>query len=524
MDFNKTLKKMKNIHKYIAVTFLTLFITACNRDEIAEVNINPSFPTIVEPIFLLPSIQAQMAVGIQFDSRYIGKYTQYLSHATTGDVWDRYGYAASSDSGGEIWKVAYYSIGRNLSNVITEAEKAQRYDIQGMGKVIRAWSWQQTTDYHGEIIKFDQVFTARLTFDYATQQEAYDEVTRLTLEGIADMERTDGKYDISYTKKGDLIYGGDKSKWIKFGYGLLARNANNLINKSTYNPTKVIEYVDKALASPADDCYVKHGGTSTADGNFYGNLRNNLSLYRQSDFIVRAMDGTIFTGAVDPRMANVLVPSADGVVRGNPLNTSAGTVAATRIPNLWGGTTQPVASLTGRYLFRNNADFPLMTYSELQFIKAEAAFIKGDKGMALEAYKKGIEASIDMVNKNTIVSTVYPTASVITPAQKTAFLADVNVVPTAANLTIKHIMMQKYVALFGFGFLETWTDMRKYHYDNTVYETIAFPSLFADNNSKLAYRVRPRFNSEYVWNFVALQSIGADKPDYHTVEMWFSQP
>ena len=28
---------MKNIHKYIAVTFLTLFITACNRDEIAEV-------------------------------------------------------------------------------------------------------------------------------------------------------------------------------------------------------------------------------------------------------------------------------------------------------------------------------------------------------------------------------------------------------------------------------------------------------------------------------------------------------
>ena len=66
--------------------------------------------------------------------------------------------------------------------------------------------------------------------------------------------------------------------------------------------------------------------------------------------------------------------------------------------------------------------------------------------------------------------------------------------------------------------------MRKYHYDNTVYETIAFPNLFADNNSKLAYRVRPRFNSEYVWNFAALQSIGADKPDYHTVEMWFSQP
>ena len=86
------------------------------------------------------------------------------------------------------------------------------------------------------------------------------------------------------------------------------------------------------------------------------------------------------------------------------MNTSAGTVAATRIPNLWGGTTQAVASLTGRYLFRNNADFPVMTYSELQLIKAEAAFIKGDKAMALDAYKKGIgiynlERKTSLLNK-----------------------------------------------------------------------------------------------------------------------------
>ncbi|MFV8328427.1 SusD/RagB family nutrient-binding outer membrane lipoprotein [Flavobacterium sp. ZS1P14] len=516
---------MKNINTYLVVAVLTLFLSACNRDEIADVNINPSFPTAVEPIYLLPQIQANMAIGIQFDSRYLGKYTQYFSHATTGDSWDRYGYVAASDASGEIWKMAYYSIGLNLVNVITEAEKARRYDIQGMGKVIKGWTWQVATDYHSNLIKFDQVFTARLTFDYGTQQEAYAEVQRLALEGISDMERTDGNYDVSYTQKGDLIYGGDKTKWIKFAYGLLARNANNLSNKATYSPDKVIAYVDKALASTADDCYVKSAGTSSSDANFYGPLRNNLSLYRQSDFIVRAMDGTLFTGAIDPRMANILVASADGVFRGNPLNTSAGTVTATRIPNLWGGTTQAVTTLPGRYLFRNTADFPLMTYTELQFIKAEAAFKKGDKAMALDAYKKGIEASIDMVNRNTVVSSVAPITSLITTTQKTAFLANTSVVPTAANLTLKHIMMQKYVALFGFGYLETWTDMRKYHYDTTIYEGIVFPtSLFPDNGGKLAYRVRPRYNSEYVWNFAALQSIGADKPDYHTIEMWFSQP
>ena len=144
--------------------------------------------------------------------------------------------------------------------------------------------------------------------------------------------------------------------------------------------------------------------------------------------------------------------------------------------------------------------------------------------MALDAYKKGIEASIDMVNKYTVVSTTYPTAALITAAQKTAFTSNPAIVPSEQNLTLKHIMMQKYVALFGFGYLETWNDMRKYHYNTAVYETFAPNGIAAENGGKLAYRVRPRYNSEYVWNFASLVKIGGDKPDYHTVEMWFSKP
>lgn len=514
---------MKNITKYIAFSVAILCASACDRDDIADVNINPSFPTVTEPIYLLPSIQASMALGVQYDARYIGKYIQNFSHSSVNYIWDQYGYSANSDAAGEIWKMAYYSIGLNLSQAITISEQNQRYDISGLSKAIRAWSWQIATDYHSDLIKFDQAFTSRLTFDYGTQEEAYAEVVRLAKEGIADMERTDGKSESSYTAKGDLIYNGDKSKWIKFAYGVLARNANNLINKASYNPTQVIEYVDKSLASIDDDCYVKFSGIANADTNFFGASRNNLASFRQTDFIVRAMDGTIF-GTADPRISNILVASEDGVYRGNPLSTSAGTAAPTRIPNLWGTFSSGNSTTAGKYLFRNTADFPLMTYAELQFIKAEAAFIKGDKTLALAAYKKGIEASIDMVNKNTIPSTTAPITSLITTAQKTAFLSNVDVVPTAANFTIKHIMLQKYIALFGHGFVETWTDMRKYHYSDVVYETLAINVLSGDNNGKIAYRVRPRYNSEYVWNFAALQAIGADQPDYHTKEMWFSLP
>jgi hypothetical protein len=79
--------------------------------------------------------------------------------------------------------------------------------------------------------------------------------------------------------------------------------------------------------------------------------------------------------------------------------------------------------------------------------------------------------------------------------------------------------------MHGHGMLETWVDMRRYHYDNTIYTGFALPNpIFSTNNGKPSYRARPRYNSEYVWNIQALEKIGATALDYNTVEQWFSQP
>lgn len=79
--------------------------------------------------------------------------------------------------------------------------------------------------------------------------------------------------------------------------------------------------------------------------------------------------------------------------------------------------------------------------------------------------------------------------------------------PVLLELSLSQIMTQKYIALFGFGFLETWNDMRKYHYDANIYKGLTFTSsLYPDNAGKLAYRIRPRYNSEYVWNLETLKN------------------
>jgi hypothetical protein len=104
--------------------------------------------------------------------------------------------------------------------------------------------------------------------------------------------------------------------------------------------------------------------------------------------------------------------------------------------------------------------------------------------------------------------------------------------PSAANLTLSHIMSQKFIALWGWGHNEIWMDMRRYHYTDLdsvsgvqVFRGFTPPTnLFPDNQGKLVQRIRPRFNSEYVWNRDALNTIGGLASDYHTKELWITQP
>jgi hypothetical protein len=60
----------------------------------------------------------------------------------------------------------------------------------------------------------------------------------------------------------------------------------------------------------------------------------------------------------------------------------------------------------------------------------------------------------------------------------------------------------------------------------TVYEEFKFSNLWfgANGGPKPAYRLRPRYNSEYVWNKDALDKIGGLAASFHTVELWFSKP
>ncbi len=499
-----------------------------------DVNTNPNGPQSVSAILYLPPMLHWMATSPQYDGRFVGRYAQeWTLPGTSLSTWDRMGYDPASDNGAQQWRDVYWSLGQNLIDMNAKATAEQRWDLLGVGLVLKAWGWQVLTDLHGEIIIKEAFDQSRTTFDYDHQDYAYQEVQRLLDSAIVLLRQTDGAVDAGYLGKGDHIYNGNRVKWLRFAWGMKALVLNHFSNKvATYQPDAVIAAVDSSFHDNSDDALLQYPATSTdlQDYNFYGWSRNNIRSYRQTQFVVGLMNGTQFGGAVDPRMSRILAPAADGQYRGVDPNLGGfGALTAAQQPfNFFGYAGTGGSGLPARYIFADKSKLPVMTYVELQFIKAEAALLKGDQATARTAYVNGISASIDFVNARNLDAGQTPTQ--ITAAEKTAFLADTNIVPPPGNLTLSHVMSQKFIALWGWGHNELWMDMRRYHYTDPVSGIEVFrgftppTNVYADNQGKLVQRIRPRYNSEYVWNQAGLSAIGALAGDYHTTPLWITQP
>lgn len=499
--------KKSNYIKTFILAAGALVLSSCQ--DWLDVNSDPSFPQEAPAEVLLPPMLQEMVRGEGLDARVFGCYVQNFANTAAGYAFDVHGYLAGSDTGGEKWRQHYWAIGKNVDLIIEDAEANQKWWYVGAAYAIRAWSWQTTTDVHGEMILKQAWEPNRYVFDYDSQEEVYAEVVRLCELALEYFAMDDQSNSFG---KGDLIFKGDVTKWRMFVYSILARNAHHLTNKSTYDPDAVIAFADQAMASNADNFIVPHqGGAANADGgnnNIAGPTRANYGTFRQAAYSIALVSGGIDlingtgtgSGVVDPRRVQMFQPSTDGTYRGGSNGSAINIAGATGIPLLY-----------GKYIYRDNAGWPLMTYWEMQFIKAEAAFIKGDLTTAHTAYRAGISAHIDYTG--------------VTTGNRDAYLASAAVAQTPAALTLSAIMLQKYIAMHGHGALETWADMRRHFYDPTVYTGFTPPNpLFATNNNKLAFRARPRFNSEYVWNVDALDKIGGLALDYNTVEPWFILP
>ena len=121
---------------------------------------------------------------------------------------------------------------------------------------------------------------------------------------------------------------------------------------------------------------------------------------------------------------------------------------------------------TGSFFVRPDSDSDILTYAEMCFIKAEVYLRQGNAPEAYTAYRAGIQASFDRMqrklNEWQATGTVNPDQKPMDEGEIAAYLASAAVVQTATALTMADIIQQKIIAL-GFN-MQNWNDMRRFNY------------------------------------------------------------
>ena len=626
---------MKKIFAGIMMLAAVAF-TSCQ--EWLDVNKNIDTPDYVEATLYLSGIQQSMQ-GLYWDIRATGPITQYMG-TDSYTTFAAHRYTTGSDNGGEMWRMVYWNMGMNLENFINQSVEAEHWTLAGIGYAMKAFAWDAMTKYHGDLPLDDAFVEGLLEHDYDYQDYIYEKVKEWADTAIEYLTMEDSyPYGAKLTLN-DWIYGGDKDKWIKFCYAVKIRQLSSLVQKPNFNTELALElvsYADKTFQSPADDATLSvEGGGQDAPASGYNNFwcprRGNLSSsYWQHKYPVQVMTGTVpaydengnkilvdnhndvdprykyvlaekqiitdtnvmAEGHYDPRAVVKLATTSDPLFEntedldvikrhefyGGGLTSRTSDVAGINAPYFYGRevtTNSSILDGIGRWIYREDAPYIMMTSAEVKFCIAEAYFRMGDKANALTWWKAAIADDMEFTAKYIYTGKAADNANSVSGGDKISkavfnkaaaeYLAGPFVEGvTVDDLTLSHIMMQKFVALFPWGANETWVDQRKVFYDvnytgdypyngngwnrtqvdykndndpTKVYQGFyLYPARVEGYKSSYSstwnlegapcFRVPPRFNSEYMWNKPSLRQlkpISGMTPYYQCSIPWFCYP
>ncbi|UBM57694.1 SusD/RagB family nutrient-binding outer membrane lipoprotein [Marinilongibacter aquaticus] len=455
---------MKLITKAIYLAS-ALSLTACS-DDFFDVNSSVTSPTTES---LAPQYRIQGAIENTFagtlyrGSREVLGVCQYGSQNVANyysEVWNN----EFTTGRYFLWQNSYVYSLPNTADLIVLGKKYNSPNFVAVGKIIRAYIFGVTTDQYGDIVMddtYDGESPMNITPKFVTQKEAYDKIIAMLDEAIAEINQPS---DIELNAaQGDVFYQGDKAKWTQLAYALKARYLNHLAKKSSYDPDAVLEACANAFKSNADNAMRTYeGGVPENDNQPYSSRGYGSSRVDYwSEFFVETLKNSLNLAEPfqDPRLITLVPEAVNGGYKG--VRTGEGPV----------GEKDDYSIGNGGYYTSATSPTYFMTYSEVKFIEAEAYFRKGDKAAAYAALKEGVTADLEKAG--------------VAPADAAEYLAKMDTEVGASNVSLSHIMTQKYISLVFDP--ETWVDLRRMDYSSEIYNGLQRPafvnlSIFPNDN------------------------------------------
>lgn len=428
---------MKNIKLIVFVLLsLTIATTSCTKD-FEELNTDPNNPVAIPAHLLLGGTQ-RILMNVQYG--VLGG-----AGGDMGAVWaqqwtkvqynDEERYVPRRSVIDNIWNTTYSSVVSESDAMYNLAVEEGNESLQGAALVMKAASFQFLTELYGPIPFSEAIQPGILKPVYDDESTVYQGVIDMYTQAANLLSSGNG----SIVASSDLFYGGDTSKWVKLANSLKFR-ALMRISSTTNVGSQLQALVNggNMFTSNADNGQLAYLAAQPDANPIYELIVYGARPeYKVNSLLVERMEALN-----DDRLEVYAAPNASGEILGKP----AGYGNQTTLPNEALGYTY--ANISGLGDFYLDPELPgvLMSYSQLCFLKAEAAnegLISGGTPQALNYYLDGINASFEFNGISAAAYTAQPGLSFTTQSDARTKIGE-----------------QMWLALFGQGF-EAWTEWRR---------------------------------------------------------------
>lgn len=421
---------MRKILNILLSVLLVSATWSCSEDVMDDINKNVNDPTDVGSNLIITDAMVATAFSITgsdpafYASVYVEHNVGIWNQTYNAEI--RSGEPISATTYNNSWNSLYQNL--NALKIILEktsegGSEEGNFTTLGIAQVLTAYNLAILTDLWGDVpwteaLQPGFIFTPKLD----SQESIYAEVFRLLDAAIENLGKTSTFPSLGTQ---DVIYGGNKNLWLKFAYGLKARYTMRLsLKQPDYN--EVIALANQSFTSSDEQAQFEYNGSTTmspfyrffTDRDYLG---ASQSLYNKLD------------ARNDPRSDVFWVahPSAGEFLlapNGTP-DQSQGKYAVSALSTV-------------------TAPTYLLSYHEIEFLKAEAYVRLGQLENAQEALKNGVTAAFQKVNIGLSV-------------EEAEAYFDTDVVTNFNSNPLGEVMVQKYIAFFEEEAVEAYNDYRR---------------------------------------------------------------
>lgn len=467
---------MKLFKTLIISTALLFALTSC--EDFLDVNTDPNAATSVSPDLLFPTVLANVAANRAIEIMPANAFfvNIWAPNGSAGVFVNPDRYIISPFSTGNTWSNWYGTSMRNLTLMIDAAESNEpvRPNVAAQAKMMQAYLFFSLT-MMWEDIPFTQSQDPE-EFpepEFDDQETVLRGVIELLDEAIGQVQQGEAAVG-----DGDLIYGGDMDKWIRFANSLKLRTFMFLRNQDPSVDSQISDLLNNA---PLIRTNVNEAAIPFFDNN--DNANNLWTLHNLFGGFTDTGNGGLFVYAGetlvdimneldDPRretyFAFATFDGGETYLAEEYIGQSAGV-------SEFGGPTNFVS----QNIMRRDWPNRMLTASEVLFYEAEFLATTGNLSGAHEAYIAGVRASLDFLAPYTVLNSRNGESDGITEAEKDEYIESLPASFTSENQALEAIYTQQYIEVLDRA-PENWS-----HWKRTK-----FPDLNVAQNADLGDVIR----------------------------------